>query len=159
MNVPQDPIFAKNKKSIHLNYLDYKLSKKKIDIHLFTWGEYTSWNKTSKVLPRILNIGDTVEAEIGTEFGYVLRIKKAKGIQLNFRIIHPPFSDKNGQQTDDFTGEVYINSNDYEFFLGDCVWEPLEDKLGPWRLITAMGEKVIADKTLHLVRKNKPSST
>lgn len=129
------------------------MSKKKIDIELYSYGEYSRWDKSSKALPHILNISDTVDAEIGTEFGYVLKIKKAKGKLLEFRIIHPPFDDEFGEPMDDFTGEVYINSNDYEFFLGDCIWEPLENKLGPWRLITELEGKVIADKTLHLVRK------
>jgi len=129
------------------------LSKKKFDITLYTYGEYSTWDRESKALPKILNITDTIEADIGTEFGYVLKIKKAKGCKIDFRIIHPPFNDENGEPMDDFTGEVYINSNDYEFFLGDCIWEPLDDKLGSWRLITELEGKVIADKTLYLVRK------
>ena len=129
------------------------MSKKKFDIALYTYGEYSTWNRESKALPKILNITDTIEAEVGTEFGYVLKIKKAKGCKIDFRIIHPPFNDEFGEPMDDFTGEVYINSNDYEFFLGDCIWEPLEDKLGAWRLVTELEGKVIADKTLHLVRK------
>jgi hypothetical protein len=130
------------------------LGKRKFDIELYTYGEYSTWDRTSKALPRILNITGTIEAEIGTEFGYVLRIRKAKGSKIFFRIIHPPFQDEKGNVMDDFTGEVYVNSNDYEFFLGDCIWEPLEDKLGPWRLITELDGKVIADKTLWLVSKN-----
>lgn len=129
------------------------MSKKKFDITLYSWGEYSTWDRNNKALPKILNITDTIEAEIGTEFGYVLKIKKAKGVKLNFRIVHPPFNDEFGQPMDDFTGEVYINSNDYEFFLGDCIWEPLDDKLGEWQLITEIEGKIVADKTLHLVRK------
>jgi len=129
--------------------------KHKFEVTLYTYGEYTTWNKESKDLPRIVAITDSIEAEIGTEFGYVLKIKKAKGHLLKFRIIHPPFRDENGNPAGDFTGEVYINSNDYAFFLGDCIWEPLEDKLGPWRLITELEGKVIADKTLHLVSKHR----
>lgn len=131
-----------------------ELVKHKFDITLYTYGEYSTWDRESKALPKILNITDRIESEIGTEFGYVLHIKKAKGSKITFRIIHPPFKDENGEPADDFTGEVYVNSNDYEFFLGDCIWEPLEDKLGPWRLITELDGKVIADKTLHLVSKN-----
>lgn len=129
------------------------MGKRKFDITLYSYGEYSTWDRNSKALPKILNISDTVEAEIGTEFGYVLKIKKAKGLKLNFRIIHPPFNDEFGIPADDFTGEVYINSNDYEFFLGDCIWEPLDEKLGNWRLLTELEGQVIADKTLHLVRK------
>ncbi len=131
----------------------HKLNRRKFEVELYSYGEYSRWEKDSKALPRILNIDTRVEAEIGTEFGYVLRIKKAKGAKINFRVIHPPFNDEFGKPADDFTGEVYINSNDYEFFLGDCIWEPLEDKLGPWRLITELEGKVVADKTLQLVRK------
>lgn len=129
------------------------MSKKKVDIELYSYGEYSSWDKNSKSLPRILAISDRIEAAIGTEFGYVLKLKKAKGKLLEFRIVHPSFNDESGKPMDDFTGEVFINSNDYEFFLGDCVWEPLDDKLGVWRLITKLDGKVVADKTLHLVRK------
>lgn len=129
------------------------MTKKKIEVELYSYGEYSRWNKTSKELPRILNITDHIEPEIGTEFGYILKIKKARGKKLDFRIIHPPFNDENGRPAPDFTGEVYIHSNEYEFFLGDCVWEPLHDKLGPWRLITLLDGKTIADKTLTLVSK------
>lgn len=129
------------------------MTKKKIEVELYSYGEYSRWDKTSKELPRILNITDHIEAEIGTEFGYILKIKKARGTKLDFRIIHPPFNDENGNPAPDFTGEVYIHSNEYEFFLGDCVWEPLHDKLGPWRLITILDGKTIADKTLTLVSK------
>jgi len=127
------------------------LGKKKIDIELFSFGEYTEWNRNSRKLPKIVNITDTIEAQIGTEFGYVLTIKKGKGKKLQFKIIHPPFKDESGNVMPDFDGEFYVNSNDHEFFLGDCIWEPLHDKLGDWRLITWLDGKIVADKTLHLV--------
>ncbi len=127
------------------------MAKQKIDIELYSYGEYSHWNRESRELPTIVNITNTIKAEIGTEFGYVLKIKKAKGKKLEFRIIHPPFKDEQGNVRPDFTGEYYINSNDYSFFLGDCIWEPLHDKLGDWRMLTYMDGKVIADKTLKLV--------
>ena len=136
-----------------LQKFNIQLGKKKIDINLYSYGEYTEWDRNSRKLPKIVNISHTVQAEIGTEFGYVLKIKRGKGKKLEFKVIHPPFKDENGVVMDDFTGEYYINSNDYEFFLGDCIWEPLDDKLGPWRLITYLDGQVIADKTLQLVRK------
>jgi hypothetical protein len=70
-----------------------------------------------------------IKSDIGTEFGYVLHINKAKGKRIDFRIDHPPFKGEDGKVRPPFTGQVFINSNQYEFFLGDCVWEPLEDKL------------------------------
>lgn len=133
------------------------MGKKKIDVDMYSYGEYTQWVRNSRELPKIVAITDTIEAEIGTEFGYVLKIKKAKGKHLLFNIIHPSFTDESGAVTPDFTGEVYINSNDYSFFLGDCIWEPLEDKLGNWRLMSSIDGQIVADKTLHLIRK-KPDS-
>ena len=129
------------------------MARKKIDIELHSYGQYSEWERNSRKLPKIINITETIEAEVGTEFGYILKIKKGKGKKLEFKIIHPPFTDEQGNSMPDFTGEYYINSNDYEFFLGDCIWEPLEDKLGSWRLITYLDGQVIADKILLLINK------
>ncbi|MGQ7869826.1 DUF3859 domain-containing protein [Sunxiuqinia sp. sy24] len=129
------------------------MAKKKVDIELYSYGEYSPWDRSSRDLPKIIEISEVIEAEIGTEFGYILKIKKGKGKKLEFKIIHPPFKDEHGTISPDFTGDYYVNSNDYSFFLGDCIWEPLEDKLGPWRLITYLDGQVIADKTLQLVAK------
>jgi hypothetical protein len=129
------------------------LANKKVDIALFSYGKYSKWERNSRKLPKIIDITDVIQAEIGTEFGYVLKIKKGKGKKLKFKIIHPPFKDEAGNIVPDFTGEYYINSNDYEFFLGDCIWEPLDDKLGDWRLITYLDGHIVADKTLRLIKK------
>lgn len=129
------------------------LSRKKIDIELYSYGEYSEWDRNSRNLPKIVNITEIIEAQIGTEFGYVLKIKRGKGKKLTFKITHPPFKDEQGDIAPDFEGEYFISTKDHEFFLGDCVWEPLEDKLGDWRLITYLDDKVVADKTLHLIHK------
>ena len=126
--------------------------KRKTDIELYSYGEYSQWDRSSRELPRLVNITDTIEAKIGTEFGYVLKIRGGKGKKLKFKIIHPPFKDEHGKIAPDFEGEYFINSNVYSFFLGDCIWEPLHDKLGDWRLITYFEGKVVTDKTLRLVR-------
>ncbi|MFV0364974.1 MAG: DUF3859 domain-containing protein [Mangrovibacterium sp.] len=129
------------------------MAKKKAQIELYSYGEYSNWDRGSKSLPKVVNISEIVEVTLGTEFGYVLRMKQAKGMLINFRIIHPPCNDEHGNPIGDLTGELYVNSNDYEFFLGDCVWAPLHDKLGKWRLITELDGKVVADKTLTLVER------
>lgn len=126
------------------------MAKKKMLWELYSYGEYSSWERTSKELPRLLKITDKVQIRPDVEFGYVLKIKGAKGKQVEFRIEHPPFKNHNGETEPPFEGIYYINSNDYEFFLGDTVWEPYEDKAGEWRLITKMDGKVIADKIIHL---------
>ncbi len=129
------------------------MANKQIKIEIYTYGEYTAWVKESNELPKIRNITDKIEAVVGTEFGYVLRILKEKGQKLQYKVEHPPFCDENGKLTPDFTGYFYVNSNNYQFFLGDCIWEPIEDKLGKWRFITYLDNKIVADKTLNLIRK------
>jgi hypothetical protein len=129
------------------------MAKRKINIELYSFGEYQTWDRQSKSIPKILDITTEIEAEIGTEFGYVLRVKKAKGETLTFRIDHPPFKDDKGVLMPPFTGEQFIRTNDFEFYLGDCVWEPLEDKLGKWELTTWHEGKVVAQKTFVLTKR------
>jgi hypothetical protein len=49
-----------------------------------------------------------------------------------------------------FEGNVYVKDNDWSFYLGDTVWEPIEDKIGNWRMTLSLAGKVIADKTFKL---------
>ncbi len=114
------------------------------------WGIYTQWEREARELPRIKKMTFDVPAELGIEFGYILRIRKGKGKKIAFRIEHPPFPDKNGDPAPHFTGEIYIRSNDWNFFLGDTVWEPVNNKVGPWRLVAEIEGKTIADKTFLL---------
>ena len=127
------------------------MPKRKLECIMHSHGEYSAWDRSKRELPRILDITDVIKTRVGTEFGYILKIHGGKGKVLQFCIQHPPFAGEDGLPAPDFTGEYFINSNDFEFFLGDCVWEPLEDKLGKWRLITTCEGKTLADKTLTLV--------
>jgi hypothetical protein len=127
------------------------MAKKKFEVDLYSYGEYSIWDNKSKNIPKLLAITDIIKAAAGTEFGYVLRIKKAKGKIIRYRIDHPPFKDKNGQVEPPFSGEVRITSNDYHFFLGDSVWEPIETKLGNWTLTSYIDEALLMQKTLRLV--------
>lgn len=120
---------------------------------MYSFGEYSAWNRESKSIPKILDITSDIKAEIGTEFGYVLRIKQGKGEQLTFKIDHPNFKDENGNLMPPFTGEQFIRTNDFEFYLGDCIWEPLEDKLGKWELTTWHNDKIVAQKAFILTKK------
>jgi len=129
------------------------MANKQIKIEIYTYGEYSVWDKGSKELPKIRNITNQIEAEEGTEFGYILRITKGKGQKLQFKIEHPPFCDEEGKLMPDFTGDFFVNSNQYQFFLGDCIWQPIEDKFGKWRFITYFDKKIVADKTLNIIRK------
>ncbi|TAJ13144.1 DUF3859 domain-containing protein [Marinilabiliaceae bacterium JC017] len=126
------------------------MAKKKITWELYSYGIYSHWERGSKALPQLLDITDQIPVEPDIEFGYIIKIKGAKGKTVEFRIDHPPFLDAQGNEAPAFEGEYFIQSNDYEFFLGDTVWEPYYDKAGDWILTTWLEGKVIACKTLHL---------
>lgn len=49
-----------------------------------------------------------------------------------------------------FDGEEYVGSNDWDFYLGDTIWAPIENKLGIWRMTIELGGKVIAEKRFEL---------
>lgn len=129
------------------------MARKKYEVHMYSYGQYAEWNRASRSIPKLLAISNEIEAIEGTEFGYVLRIKKAKGKRIDFRIDHPPFKDEEGKVMPPFTGQVIINSNSYEFFLGDCIWAPIEDKMGKWTMTTKIDGDIVAVKTLLLKMK------
>jgi hypothetical protein len=131
------------------------MKKKKPAFKLYSYGEYTKWNRESKAIPKVIHFATEIVAEIGTEFGYVLHIKQGKGETVTFKIDHPPFADDNGKLRPPFTGEQFISTNNFEFYLGDCIWEPLEDKLGNWELTTYHNGIVVANKVFKLVAKTK----
>jgi hypothetical protein len=127
------------------------MSKKRPDILMVSFGRYTPFDRRSKQLPQVLAFSTTLPAEVGVEFGYILQIRKARGMKLTFRIDHPPFPDESGQIAPPFTGEQYVRTSDYTFFLGDAVWAPAENKVGHWTLTTWLEGKQIACKTFTLV--------
>ena len=130
------------------------MAKPKTTWKMTSWGIYTAWDRESKELPEVKEFTQKIPAEPGVEFGYILQIKKGKGKQIRFRIDHPPFWDDSGQPAPSFTGEVYIRSNEWSFFLGDTIWEPVHDKCGPWRLIAELDGEIMADKTFELVQED-----
>jgi len=126
------------------------MGKRRPTFKMYSYGEYETWDRESKAIPRIIAFKTEIDARIGTEFGYVLHIKNGKGEKLYFHIDHPPFKDENGNLQPPFTGEQFIGTNDFEFYLGDCIWEPLEDKLGTWEITTFYKGEVVAHKTFQL---------
>ena len=117
---------------------------------MFSYGEYSKWDRSSREIPKILSFTTEIKAEPGTEFGYVLHIKQGKGEILTFKIEHPPFKDESGKISPPFEGQQFIRTNDFEFYLGDCIWEPVEDKLGTWKLTTYFNGKVVANMAFTL---------
>ena len=114
---------------------------------MISYGVHSAWDKKSKDLPKLKKFTWEIPARLNIEFGYVLNIKQARGKKLEFIIEHPEFIDeKTGELAPPFTGEMYVRSNDWDFFLGDTLWAPLENKIGTWRLTTKLDGEVIAQK-------------
>ncbi|MCE4563720.1 DUF3859 domain-containing protein [Maribellus sp. CM-23] len=126
------------------------MAKRRPTFKIYSYGEYSKWDRESREIPKVLDFTTEIEASIGTEFGYVLHIKNGKGESVQFRIDHPPFLDEKEQVTPPFTGEQFVRTNDFEFYLGDCIWEPLEDKKGKWELTTWYQGKIVANKIFNL---------
>ena len=123
---------------------------------MFSYGIYERWDASSKSVPKIKKYTTEIPAEIDIEFGYVLKINKAKGKKLHYTIKHPPFNDKFGKPAGDFTGIEHINKNIYEFYLGDTIWHPIEDKCGDWTLICKLDGREIARKTFKITNTDQP---
>ena len=110
------------------------MPRKKSKIKLESFGRYSKWERGSRELPKILEFTNQIEAIDGNEFGFILKIEGGKGMKLDYIIKHPPFKNDAGNIEPDFTGEYYVNSNQYEFYIGDCIWNPVEDKVGIWEI-------------------------
>lgn len=126
------------------------MAKRKPDIRIESCGLYSPLKKTGKELPKLIRFTEEIPCEIGVEFGYILHIRKGRGMKLTFQIDHPPFM-HNGKIAPAFVGEEYIRSNDWKFFIGDTTWEPIEEMAGNWRIRTWINGELAADRTLTLV--------
>ena len=115
-----------------------------------SYGKYNAWDRESKNLPKLVDLGTEVKAEVDVEFGMIIEIYQAKGRFLDFRIDHPPFKDADGNVEPPFEGTYPIRKNPCSFFLGDTIWEPVEDKRGPWTMTVFIDEKELASKTILL---------
>ncbi len=134
--------------------LNQLMRRRKPEIKIDSYGRYSKWERGSKELPVILEFTNSVEAIEGNEFGMILRIKGGKGLRLDFCIKHPCFYDAKGNQEPDFSGEYYVSSNDFRFYIGDCIWHPLEDKVGEWKFFVYNNGETIASKTLNIIPAN-----
>ncbi len=123
------------------------MAKNKPVVSTQSYGIYDNWDPDSKRLPRVVEFTTDVEAQVGIEFGLVVNIKKAKNQQVEYCINHPGILDDQGHTRPPFDGTVYVKSNDWDFYLGDTIWLPLEDKLGTWRMTVSMADQVVAEKS------------
>ncbi len=126
------------------------MAKRKPEIRIRSYGVYTKWDSQSKALPRIAEFTNRVRATIDVEFGLIVNIKGAKNFELDYCIAHPGILGADGQPRAPFEGTVYVKTNDWDFYLGDTIWEPVEDKLGDWRMSMELEGQVIAEKTFLL---------
>ncbi|MCG8698270.1 MAG: DUF3859 domain-containing protein [Bacteroidales bacterium] len=127
------------------------MPKKKPKFIIDSYGRFSTWNKKSRELPKILEFTDTIEAIEGNEFGIRLKVIGAKGIKLTFCINHPPIRDEKGHILPDFTGELYVNSNNFECFVGDGIWLPVNEKKGNWTVTIRHEKEIIASKIFKVV--------
>lgn len=129
-----------------------KRSHKKLPgVEVVSYGKYTGWNERSRELPELLELTHEVHAEIDVEFGLIIEIRNGKGRYIDYIIHHPPFKDKYGNITPSFEGEYHIRTNPYRFFLGDTVWEPIEDKKGNWEFIILIDQQIVVRKKIILI--------
>lgn len=123
------------------------MSKLKSQVEITSYGIYTQWDAKAKGLPKIKEFTTQVPAEVDIEFGFVINIKKAKGQKIRYCIYHPDIPDKKGNVMPPFDGEEYIRNNNWDFYLGDTIWLPIEDKVGEWRMTIEIDGNEIASKT------------
>lgn len=126
---------------------DNVMAKKKPVVKIRSYGIYSKWDSKSKVLPKIQEFTTSIPAEVDIEFGLIINIQNARGGKIFYRIEHPGIYDNVGKLRAAFTGEVHIKNNAWDFYLGDTIWLPIEDKCGNWRMTIEYNNSVIADKT------------
>ncbi len=126
------------------------MPKRKPEIRIRSYGIYSNWDPKTKLLPKIEEFTTRVPATIDIEFGFIINIKWAKNSELDYCIDHPGILDANGKRRAPFDGSVYVKTNDWDFFLGDTIWEPIKDKLGPWRMSVGIDGKIVAEKTFEI---------
>lgn len=131
--------------------------RKSLIVKMESYGLYAKWSNRCKELPTFLKFTDTLPLRIESEFGFILHIKGAKGLSVEYVVEHPRIIDEKGAVMPTFTGSIPIRDNDSRVYVGDTLWEPLSDKKGQWRVIAKLqgvtyGDKcftVVDDPTLH----------
>lgn len=126
------------------------MAKKKPEIKLLSFGIYTQWDNRTKDLPKLITRTLEIPCELDVEFGYIVNVKKAKNKKIKYCIYHPSIPDDNGVPMEPFAGEEYVRQNDWNFFIGDTIWAPVENKAGSWRITLELDGMLVADKTFLL---------
>lgn len=127
------------------------MAKNKPIVSMTSFGIYTQWDEASKTLPKVLKFDTVVPARVDIEFGFIVNIKRAKNQKITYCIDHPSIPDENGKPMAPFTGDIFIKTNDWDFFLGDTIWAPVYDKVGPWHLSVKLDRITLAEKTFQIL--------
>ena len=114
-------------------------------------GLFSKWSNRCKELPRFLKYTDTIPCRVEAEFGYILEITKGKGKRVNYIVKHPNFRDEFGNIEENFSGEILVKKDSFKIYLGDTIWEPINDKIGVWRFIAKIDNEVVADESFNIV--------
>ncbi|MCL9781980.1 DUF3859 domain-containing protein [Vibrio sp. S4M6] len=134
------------------------MAKRSPNVEILSYGIYSTWDSKSKELPKIQEFTLTVPANEDIEFGFVVNIKKAKGQRIYYCINHPGVVGKKGQVLSPFDGEEHINSNNWDFYLGDTIQllhpDGLESNFGEWHMSIQLNGKVIAEKKFNVVARD-----
>lgn len=128
-----------------------KKNNRPIEVEIINYGIYREWERENSALPQFMELATEVPARVNIEFGMIVEIRKARGRYLDFEIDHPPFTDAAGNIEPPFRGTFRVKHNPFQFFLGDTVWDPVDDKKGNWKLSILLEEKVLVTKTLKLI--------
>ncbi len=126
------------------------MAKPKPESKLVSYGIYTKWDAKSKALPELQRFTLEVPLELDVEFGMVVNIRKARGKQIHCCIAHPDIPGEDGKVMPPFKDTLYVRSNNWDFFLGDTIWAPIDTKRGAWTLSIELDDKVIAKKTFQV---------
>ena len=122
------------------------MAKRQVQVRELSYGIYEPFD--GRAVPKIRQFGDRIPAEVGVEFGMVLQVHGTRGDQLAYRIDHPRIRDEKGKDMPAFTGEWTLVGPQQEFFLGDCLWEPIIQMRGYWVLSVAFGRKTLHRRRL-----------
>ncbi|GGA73613.1 hypothetical protein GCM10011369_14230 [Neiella marina] len=123
------------------------MAKQKFSAQIISAGIYDGFDANSKALPKIKSFTRHVVAELDLEFGLIVNIKRAKGQQIHWCIEHPNLVDDEGLVMAPFEGDEYVADNDWNFYLGDCIWAPVDNKGGDWRMTIELADQLIVDET------------
>ncbi|MEM8496133.1 MAG: DUF3859 domain-containing protein [Planctomycetota bacterium] len=127
------------------------MARKRPVIQEVNYGLYERFDAKGKGLPKLLAFTTAVPAVMGQEFGFIIKIKHGRGLRIDFEIDHPQVPDQDGEVMAPFRGEVFVRGSDFDFFLGDALWEPIESMLGEWTLSTKLDGKEVNRRTFEVV--------